>query len=222
MTRFILVRHGETAWTRQRRYQGSSNVPLSPIGKKQVRSLAKKIHRYEADLMYTSTLKRACESGEILLPAVGLKPKKDQRLNEINFGRWEGKTAKELLEGKDRIYEKWLNGSWVTPPGGESMLAFRMRIRDFIHDCRKKHNNKNILVVFHGGAINMFLLEALKLPKRYMFHFHIDPASVTVLNFYYNLNSHSNGNHSRDAAQLAGLNHTYFNERTKTPWLLEK
>jgi len=184
MTQFILIRHGETAWTRERRYQGWTDTALTALGKKQVRGAVKMARSWGADVMYTSALQRAVVSGNILAAALKMTPRQDVRLNEISFGEWEGKTGKELLAQKDAAYLKWINGGRINPPGGESIGALKKRIQDFIEDGLRRHKDKKIVVVSHGGAIRMFLMAALNLPQKFLFNFQIDPASMTVLEFH--------------------------------------
>ena len=137
-----------------------------------------------ADILFTSALKRAKESGVILARSLGLNPVADERLNELDLGDWEGKTAGELMQKADKRYLKWMSGEWVTPPNGESVQSLRKRIRDFLKDILGDHPNKNIIAVSHAGPLRMILLEALKIPSKHIFQYRIDPGSVTIINFY--------------------------------------
>lgn len=185
-TRLILIRHGETPWTRERRYQGRSDTFLSSHGKKQIRRLAKIIRTLNPRVLYTSTLQRSRQSAAILSKIIRAKPCVDSRLNELSFGRWEGRSAVELIAARDPVFLKWREGRIVTPPGGESLRSLRTRTSRFLKNCLRHHPGKTIAVVSHGGPIKTLLFEALKLPVRTLWSLRIDPASITVLDFYPN------------------------------------
>ena len=181
---FILIRHGDTLWTQEKRYQGRTDIPLSALGRKKMVALERNIRRADVDVIYTSSLGRAKESGRILAGSRRIKVKEDKRLDEISFGRWEGKTGQELWDAKDPVYKKWMESRWVAAPGGESIPALRQRVKDFLTDCVSQYENKAVVIVSHGGTIRMMLIELLNLSLRYMFSFRIEPASVTVLKYH--------------------------------------
>lgn len=184
MIHFILIRHGETLWTKERRYQGSSNTKLTAKGRKQIQPFVREITKYHPDIIFSSGLDRVKESAQILCEPLNKRPKIDRRLDEIGFGIWEGKTANELVEENDPVYMKWLRGKVVTPKGGEAFNVFEKRVIEFIEDCRKKHDNKKIVIVTHGGVIRLFLIYILMLSREYMFRFRVDPGTMTILGDY--------------------------------------
>jgi len=169
--------------------------------------LERVIRRTDVDVIYTSSLGRAKESGRIIAGSRRIKIKEDKRLDEISFGRWEGKTGQELWDEKDSVYKKWMEGRWVTAPDGESIQSLRKRVKNFLTDCIKQYRNKTIVIVSHGGTIRMILIELLNFPLKYMFSFRIDPASVTVVKHY-----------SNNAAQLMCLN----TKNMGPTWILKK
>lgn len=183
-TTFFLVRHGETAWTAERRYQGCSDTSLSPFGKLQARELSKRVKKMKIAKVYTSGLTRAKQTGQAIARMLGQNPVIDSRLNEFGFGKWEGKTAKELFQAKSPAFLKWCSGQWVNPPNGEKLTAFKRRVRGFLLSVLKKHKGKSILVVSHGGPIKMLVFEALKLPFRSFWNLRIDTASISVITCY--------------------------------------
>ena len=183
-TRLILIRHGETLWTRERRYQGHSDTLLSSHGKKQVLQLAQVLRTAGIGILYTSSLQRALQTAAVISKMTRIKPRVDSRLGELFFGRWEGKSAAELSAEKDPIFRQWCRGRIVTPPGGESLRSLRARTSGFLKSCLRRHPGKTVAVVSHGGPIKTLLFEALKLPARSLWSIRIDPASLTVLDFY--------------------------------------
>ena len=95
MLRLILVRHGETEWNAQRRYQGHSDVPLSALGRRQAARAAERLAALKIDAVYTSDLGRALETAEIIAEQRGLEVCAEPRLRELNFGVFEGLTFDE-------------------------------------------------------------------------------------------------------------------------------
>ena len=106
---------------------------------------------------------------------------KDSRMNEFSFGAWEGKTARELMKAKDPSYLKWCRGRWVTPPGGESFRNFQKRTRGFLEQILKRHKDKTIAIVSHGGPLRMLALHSLGLTSRFFWKFHFKPGSFMSL-----------------------------------------
>ena len=183
-TEIILMRHGETPWTAQRRYTGSSDPSLSVRGRKQARALARYLKKNGADVLYSSSLKRARETAAIIGRSLKKRPRTDRRLNEISFGNWEGKTADELLLRKDKRFLAWCRGRPVSAPGGESRRNFRRRVLQALREIQRRYPGKKIGIVSHGGAMRMMLLELLCLPPKAIWSFRMDPASVTVIRLY--------------------------------------
>lgn len=184
MIHFVLIRHGETLWTKEKRYQGKSNTPLTTQGRKQMKRFVSEISKYQPDIIFSSHLSRSFESAQILCEPLRKRPKIDERLAELGFGAWEGKTANELMAEKDSAYMQWFKGKIQTPKGGESLPSLHKRVRSFIRYCEKNFDSKKIIIVTHGGVIRMFLSEFLHLPHRQLFQFRIDPGSMTVIGKY--------------------------------------
>lgn len=184
VTTFFLVRHGETPWTAERRYQGQSDTSLSSFGRNQAKALAKQIKKIKIDRIYTSALKRTQQTGKVIANSLKQSSLTDARLNEYHFGAWEGRKAKELMASKDPAFLSWCRGQWVNPPKGERLQAFKRRIRGVWKDLQKKHAGQNILLVSHGGPIKMLIFEALRMPFRSFWNLRIDTASISVLTCY--------------------------------------
>ncbi len=179
----ILVRHGETPWTLDRRFQGHTDTQLTANGRKQARAAAKQLRALKPDLLYCSALWRARETAQFAAAACGLKIKADARLNELGFGRWEGKTAGQLTAEGDRIYRRWCRGLRTNPPGGETLKHFEARIVSFIKDLRRS-KAKRIVIVSHGGPIKLIIFRLLGLPFKSLWSLRLDPASVTQVTVF--------------------------------------
>ncbi len=183
-TQLLLIRHGQTQWSAEKRFQGRRDTELTARGREEMRRLALRLGGMPVDAFYTSSLKRARESAAILCRGRNVKTRVDSRLNELWFGKWEGQSAEELRRQSDPFFKKWCAGKVLSPPGGESLAALRRRVTDFLREIRKRHAGGKIAVVSHGGIIRMILLEALGLRKCSFWSLRIDAASLSVVCYY--------------------------------------
>ena len=181
MVRLILVRHGETKWTAERRYQGHCNTPLTAQGCRHAAKAARALQAVPVDFIYSSTLGRARETAQFIKKILRRPVRHDSRLNELSFGRWEGRTAREIMRAGDRTYRAWIAGRKVSPPGGETLASFQKRTARFLREICLRHKGKTVVLVSHGGTIKMMLCRLLKLPFRYFWVFRVDPASISVV-----------------------------------------
>lgn len=180
-----LIRHAETAWNRERRYQGHADVPLAAEGLAQARLLAARLARERARLVFgrlwSSDLRRAAETAEALGRAVGLPVTATPLLREMNFGRWEGRTRAEIEALFPENYAAYrADPIRVAPVGGESFLDVLERARLFLrcsHSCPARRQ----LVVGHGATLKAVLIAALGLPPEERSRLVLANASVTVL-----------------------------------------
>ncbi|MBQ4568889.1 MAG: histidine phosphatase family protein [Ruminococcus sp.] len=158
------IRHGAIEETKKGAYIGVTDPELSEEGIRELKSLDNSCKYPYAPVIFTSPLKRCTQTCEILYPHIN--PITVDELTEMNFGKWEGKTADELRG--DPLFESWLAGEeGVTPPGGESNDDFTRRIClmfQNIVDGLIKTGNTDCAIVTHGGII-MTLLAVYGLPQ---------------------------------------------------------
>ncbi len=158
------IRHGAIEETKQGAYIGVTDPALSEEGIKELKNLDTTCKYPYAPVIFTSPLKRCTQTCEVLYPHVN--PITVDELTEMNFGKWEGKTAEELRG--DPLFEAWLAGEeGVTPPGGESNDDFTRRIClmfQNIVDGLIKTGNTDCAIITHGGII-MTLLAVYGLPQ---------------------------------------------------------
>lgn len=167
------IRHGKIGETLKGAYIGTTNVPLSEEGKKELKLLDME-YKYPGTMaVFTSPLKRCTQTAEILYPQQ--KPIIIDQLSECNFGEWEGKTAEELKDEPD--FEKWLSGSTeVKPPRGESNADFTRRVCNMFESIVEglmKTGTTESVVITHGGVI-MTLLAVYGLPQAKPFDWVMD------------------------------------------------
>jgi uncharacterized phosphatase len=149
MTAFALVRHGETDWNRERRIQGSTDIPLNETGRSQAAATGALLAGRQWSRIVASPLSRAAETAAIIAEAVGLGgPELDPALVERNYGDAEGLTGAEL----DALYP---DGAAV--PGRESREAVGERVVAALHRIAAAHPGEGVIIVAHGGVIRSVL-----------------------------------------------------------------
>jgi len=166
MTRALLIRHGETLWNRNRRWQGQADVPLSAEGVSQALRLATFLRRERTSIqaVYSSDLRRAMDTARELARELGSELVADPQWREIDVGRWTGFCREEIRE---RFADEWRRiaaGEDLPRGGGETFSAFSERIVRALDALRARHVGEVVAVVTHGGAIRTALLHALGLP----------------------------------------------------------
>ncbi|MBI1978238.1 MAG: alpha-ribazole phosphatase [Candidatus Omnitrophica bacterium] len=182
--KLFLVRHGETKWVKEGRYQGSTDVPLNSGGAKQARALARLLKKEAPLAVYSSRLGRARETARYIAKACGKKVVSDPRLNEVSFGEWEGEFHREIATRFPERARRWYSGKWTSrPPGGESLRSLGKRVGSFLNDFSKRFGTKkgSCVVVTHGGPIRMFLIQVLGIDPEIFWSVRVDPASITVI-----------------------------------------
>lgn len=162
-----LVRHGQTEPNRLHIMQGSHNAPINDMGKKEIQELANKLDLTPFAAYYSSTLKRAIQSAQILTRKRPLPIHKDARIRERTYGSWEGKP--DFLYALALPQEK---------RGVEKSSEMKQRIFSFLDDTLNKYDGKKVLVVTHGGVINTILQTII--PHAWKM-FNIPNASLTCI-----------------------------------------
>src|SRR5204863_7927182 len=150
VTTLLLVRHGETDWNREGRWQGHSDTPLNEAGRAQARDLAAQLP--DVDVVYSSDLARARETAEILAEALGLEVRLDPRLRERGFGAWEGKTSAEIEAAFGDEHARWMGGEAPGAADAEPFDEFGARGQEFVTDVLARHADETVLIVAHGGS----------------------------------------------------------------------
>lgn len=184
-TRVYLARHGEIAGSGEFRYNGQSEVPLTPKGMEQYRALAQRLKEAPVAACYSSDLSRCLLGAEILCADRGIRPIPRPELRELSFGEWEGLTWSEL---EQRFPEQWLARMHdfvsVRPPGGENLLDLRERVLPVIREIVARHRGEQVLVVAHGGVNRIVLLDALGAPPSSMFRIEQDFGCLNIIDYH--------------------------------------
>jgi probable phosphoglycerate mutase len=188
-TTLVLVRHGITPHTVDRRFSGglaSSNPGLSDEGRAQVREVAEWLAPLaeRIDAVVTSPVRRTRESAEILADRFGLEIEQEPGFAEMEFGTWDGLTITEVSERHRADLDSWFSSLDVAPGGGESFRVVEQRVLSGLQRVLDAHAGRTVLVVSHVTPIKTLVAHAVGAPLGSVFRMELSPASVTVLSFY--------------------------------------
>lgn len=176
-----LVRHGETEWNKEGKLQGWLDSDLTPQGKHRIQQLKEQLRTIRFDAAYSSTSKRAYDTAKILVGEY-LTIKRDDRLQEIHLGNWQGKYIIDIQKKDANRYNQYCNDpEKYQPDSGESFQQVMERMNDFFKWCMALHQSGNILIVSHGVAIRALILQLMNLPIHKLWDFEIDGGSVTKI-----------------------------------------
>jgi alpha-ribazole phosphatase len=185
MTRVYLIRHGETDFNRQKRYCGHSDVPLNQIGTQQAKKLWGRFRNVGIDVVYSSDLKRAQQTAEIVFAGQQGGITLSALLRELNFGQWEGLTYQQILAKDKELYKAWLeNPAASAPPDGESLSDLNRRLEEFVTKTLEESQGKAVAIVSHAGPIRTLLCNALGMPLKANWRIAVDPASVSIIEYH--------------------------------------
>ena len=158
MLRLYFMRHGETVWNTERRYQGMTDIELSEEGLRQAECAAKRFKNIKIDKIYASPLKRAMKTAEKIAAEKGLEIISEDDFREIHFGEWEGKTVPELTEKYGESYTNFIREPHKYGfPGEGSVENVINRIKPGI-DRLIAEEKGNVLIVSHGGIIRLMII----------------------------------------------------------------
>jgi len=181
--RLLLARHGETTWNAERRFQGRTDVALSPRGRAQAQALGGALRGYRIAAAYVSPFRRARETAEVALAGTGVPVTPVEELRELSLGEWEGCTVDEVRAREGDPYRAWLLAPHdCPPPGGEPLDAVSARVRAAIDHISALHpNGDDVLVVAHGGVISVYACALLGCSFNALWRLRVDNASLTVV-----------------------------------------
>jgi probable phosphoglycerate mutase len=184
-TRLLLLRHGQTELSVERRYSGRGNPALTEVGRQQAMAAARYLaERGGIAAVFSSPLQRAYDTAATAAKALGLDVTVDDDLIETDFGAWEGLTFNQAAERDPDLHRRWLRDTSTTPPGGESfdqVLDRVLRVRERIIAAQE---GATVLVVSHVTPIKMLLRLALDAGPAILYRLHLDLASLSIAEFY--------------------------------------
>jgi probable phosphoglycerate mutase len=156
MTELILIRHGETDWNRELRFQGHVDVSLNATGLEQARRLAARMAGEKAAALYASDLLRARQTAQPIGARLELNPLTEAGLREQSFGRVDGMRVDDIKAQHPDAWEGWLRFEEdYAMPEGESTRQFHARVMDAVQRVVAGHPDQTVVVVTHGGVLDM-------------------------------------------------------------------
>ncbi|GIM28178.1 alpha-ribazole phosphatase [Clostridium polyendosporum] len=198
--KLILIRHGETEGNARGIYQGSLDLSLNRQGETQCLEIKEKLREFNIDKVFSSPLKRAVESAEVIFKLdidedKNLIRKKNyppiikiEEFKEINFGLWEGKCYKQISSEFKDHYESFLSDykAFVFPQG-ESFKEFYSRVASGLQDIRDVcKDEETVAIVAHGGTLKVILCELLGLGENGFYSFNVYHGCYSFLSLYGN------------------------------------
>ena len=181
----MLLRHGATPLTAERRFSGSGDVDLAPLGATQAVAAAE---RLAAEAPFTvvisSPLRRARHTASIVADHLGLDVRLSAGLRETDFGHWEGATFTEVRERWPAELSAWLDSVEVAPPGGESFASVARRVRQARDEILATRGGERVLVVSHVTPIKLMARLALDAPPHALYRMQLDPVGLTEIDWH--------------------------------------
>jgi ribonuclease H / adenosylcobalamin/alpha-ribazole phosphatase len=184
-TTTLLLRHGATALSAERRFAGRGDIPLTATGERQAAAAAARLAgRGGIDLIAASPLRRALRTAEMAAATTGAPLHVDDDLAETDFGEWEGLTFAEASARWPAEVTSWLASADVPPPGGESFAAVASRVGRATDRLLAAHPHRTLLLVSHVTPIKALVCRALLAPPSAMFRMHLDVASLCEIDWF--------------------------------------
>jgi len=179
VTELVLIRHGETNWNREMRWQGQTDVPLNPTGVRQAKAAAESLRGTKLDAIYTSDLQRARQTAEAVAAATGAPVLSDRRLREIQLGAWEGMSFEDIRARDGEALDHFRTDPvGIRAPGGESVPEVRRRVLACLRDILRAFPEGRVAIVSHGLSLAVLKVFLLGLPLETVWQH--EPANAAV------------------------------------------
>ena len=184
MTHLFLIRHGRSVWNAEGRIQGCADPPLDEVGREQARRLAERLREEALVALYTSPLRRARETAEVIGQALRVPVVPDERLREYDVGDIAGLTWEQVVEQYPDVARRWTEArDSLEIPGEEGHAPFRARVVAVFGEILAGHAEGPIGIVAHGGTLGTYLNDLIGLPTRFSpFRFGNGSLSVVEVN----------------------------------------
>ena len=184
MAKLYLVRHGETDYNNALRFQGQTDIPLNQTGIRQAEKVAGFFKDIPLQAIYTSSLKRARTTAEIIGKRKGIEPQVTDALREMSFGIWENMNSNDIQKKYAKEWKDFFASPASTKiPQGESMSDVQKRAYPEVQRILDQYPEGDVAFVAHGGIIRVLICTMLGLDLNRAWHLHVGNASVTC--FYY-------------------------------------
>jgi broad specificity phosphatase PhoE len=184
-TTTLLLRHGATPLSAERRFAGRGDIPLTDEGRRQAAAAAARLReRGGLDVIVTSPLRRARRTAEAVAEASGAPLVVDDDLVEADFGTWEGLSFAEASAKSPEEMTAWLGSADAAPPGGESFADVARRVLRALDRLLEAYPERTVVLVSHVTPIKTLLCRALLAPPAALFRIHLDVASLSRVDWF--------------------------------------
>lgn len=186
MTRIIIIRHGQTAWNEgeSEKFRGRADVELDQRGVSQAKATAARIAQWGINTIYSSPLKRALGTAEILAGNLKLPVQPLEGLLDIDYGRWQGLSLKEAAADDKQLYDLWLKSPhMITFPQGENLEQVQKRVIAAIETLLPKHPEQTIVLVSHKVVCKVLLCHFLGLDTSHFWQVQQDTCAINLVEF---------------------------------------
>jgi probable phosphoglycerate mutase len=180
----VLLRHGQTPMSVQKRYAGRSDASLTDVGIQQAAAAAKRLTSVGLNAIVTSPLLRTVQTAQEVAAVTGTAVVTDDGFRETDFGAWEGLTFAEVRERWPAELAAWLADPEVAPPGGESFTDVSVRVTAALHRVLAAQAGQTVLIVSHVTPIKMLVAAALLAPPAALYRMHLDVAALSEIDWY--------------------------------------
>jgi ribonuclease H / adenosylcobalamin/alpha-ribazole phosphatase len=183
----LLLRHGQTPLSVERRYAGRSpqtDVPLTETGVRQAAAAAKRLASAGLGVIVSSPLQRAVQTAEEVAAVTGVPVVTDDGFSETDFGAWDGLTFAEVRERWPAEMTAWLADPGIAPPGGESFAQVSERVTAALRRVLAGREHQTVLIVSHVTPIKTLVAAALLAPPAALFRMYLDVAALCEIDWY--------------------------------------
>ncbi len=181
MTRFILVRHGQTEWNRVERFRGRADLSLNETGFKQAELAAAKLKSCQVAAIYSSPMKRALQTAEPIARSLNLPVQPLEGLIDIDFGSFQGLSAEEAAKVDKKLLDDWVERPHLANfPKGENLDIVRQRVLAAVAELEKKHRDQTVILVSHTVVCRVLLCAMLGLDNSHFWQVKQDVNAINI------------------------------------------
>jgi broad specificity phosphatase PhoE len=206
MAKLILARHGETVWNVEKIYRGRTDVSLDEVGIKQAELLGKYLSNWELEAIYSSPLKRALDTANIIASYQKVGVYIAEGLIDFDYGEWQSLPEQEAKRLYPTLHNEWHNNPHkVRMPGGESLEDVRKRAIEVVNDVLSKYQG-SILLVSHRVVNKVLICSLLGLDNSHFWNINLDVGGITIFNYVdgrFILTRHNDTSHLQELQKTA-------------------
>jgi phosphoserine phosphatase len=181
LTRFILVRHGQTEWNRVERFRGRANIALDDTGRSQASAAALRLKGEHVAAIYCSPLKRAVETADIIAKQLNISAQPLEGLNDIDFGSWQGLSAEEAAKQDNKMFTMWVEKPHLVRfPKGGSLDIVRQGVLAAVDELAARHVDQTVMLVTHKVVCQVLMCAMLGLDNSHFWQVKQDVNAINI------------------------------------------